>query len=435
MLVYKHIDDLLKLKLTKQSHKNILCECSSQVSKKCSKIKTGEYRNFLKIMSNNNGFYKCLHCKSCERTGALNGNNKYDIPQDLFDNIDSEFKSYLLGWIISDGTIYKNSFSISQNIKDIDIIIKLRDLICKDIPIKTINGNPNMIKITINSKRIQERLLDLLKLSKYGKKSKTVNFPDIREDLKIHCIRGIFDGDGYIRDFRKRQHPECGIASSSDSIKNSIKEYINLNCNISPGSIRYSGDNCLEFLNKIYHSESYNKPWLSMDRKYYLHETWRCYVPAIGGSNYNVRQFPTFKALRVDKRAVLPSKLRVSDSGYDITIIDKYKDTYKNTALYRTGIKVQISHGYYLDMAPRSSIVKTGYILSNSLAIIDRGYIGEIYVALTKIDENMPDLEFPCKICQLIPRPIIHIPIEEVFSEDDLFKTSRADSGFGSSGN
>ena len=88
--------------------------------------------------------------------------------------------------------------------------------------------------------------------------------------------------------------------------------------------------------------------------------------------------------------AVIPSRAHSLDSGYDLTIIDVVKD-YGKTKLYGTGIKIQPPEGIYFDMVARSSISKIGYILSNSVAIIDNQFRGELLVALTKIDDSKPN--------------------------------------------
>jgi dUTPase len=54
-------------------------------------------------------------------------------------------------------------------------------------------------------------------------------------------------------------------------------------------------------------------------------------------------------------------------------------------------------------------------------------------VALRKLDKNMPDIELPCKIAQLIPQKQIHMEIIEVDSLDEE-ETIRNEGGFGSSG-
>lgn len=133
-----------------------------------------------------------------------------------------------------------------------------------------------------------------------------------------------------------------------------------------------------------------------------------------------------FKKLRSD--AIIPSKADNLDSGYDVSILGVHKDM-GNTKLYSTGISVTPPKGYYLELVPRSSIVKYGYMLKNGVGIIDQTYTGEILVALIKVDSSAPDLEFPLKIVQLIPKEFHHFETEEV---DGLEKTNRGSGGFGS---
>jgi dUTP pyrophosphatase len=92
---------------------------------------------------------------------------------------------------------------------------------------------------------------------------------------------------------------------------------------------------------------------------------------------------------------------------------------------------VQPAFGWYFEVVPRSSIAKTGYMLANSVGVIDRGYVGEILVPLVKIDPNAPDIVLPARIAQLIPRPIISAQLELV---EEIASTPRGQGGFGSSG-
>lgn len=133
---------------------------------------------------------------------------------------------------------------------------------------------------------------------------------------------------------------------------------------------------------------------------------------------------------RIHEQAVLPSKSRISDSGYDVTLIN-IKKQIGNTILFGTGLIIEPPWGWYFDVVPRSSIIKTGYIMANSVGVIDRAYRGELMVPLIKIDESAPSLELPFRAAQLIPRPIVHFPIVESTA---LGATSRGAKGFGSSG-
>lgn len=132
----------------------------------------------------------------------------------------------------------------------------------------------------------------------------------------------------------------------------------------------------------------------------------------------------------VHPEARLPKKEHVSDSGYDLTLLYEKKRLGK-TILYGTGVIIEPPFGWYFDVVPRSSIIKHGYILANSVGVIDRSYRGEIFVPLIKIDESATDLELPARLVQLIPRPIVHFPVE---LRTSLTSTTRGSGGFGSTG-
>lgn len=132
-----------------------------------------------------------------------------------------------------------------------------------------------------------------------------------------------------------------------------------------------------------------------------------------------------YKLLKTD--AQVPVKANFNESGYDLTLLDIVKKV-NNVTLYGTGISVQPPQGWYFDLVPRSSIIKSGYMLANSVGIIDQDYTGEIMVPLIKIDDSLPDLTLPNKIVQLIPRKWYTVN----FVEDALEETKRGDGGFGS---
>lgn len=183
-----------------------------------------------------------------------------------------------------------------------------------------------------------------------------------------------------------------------------------------------SGTNALDLLGKLYDDVdqlNYNK---------------RCFdLWCRSGSSFFPKETPDdiFEWCKTREDAVAPSKERVSDSGFDLTIVDVVKKFHNKTTLYTTGIKVKPAFGWYLDVVPRSSIIKTGYMLANNVGVIDRAYTGEIMIALIKVDESAPDLELPCRIAQMIPRRIAHVNFKQV---DDIERTSRNEGGFGSTG-
>jgi len=142
----------------------------------------------------------------------------------------------------------------------------------------------------------------------------------------------------------------------------------------------------------------------------------------INAKNCNIRT--------VHSHAVVPSKVRLSDVGYDLTIISKVKDFNSVTALYDTGIQIQVPFGYYVEIVPRSSLSKSGYMLANSMGIVDNSYNGNLYVALTKVAPEVSEIEFPFKCCQLILRKQYFMDIKVQTEQLDM--THREDGGFGS---
>lgn len=144
-------------------------------------------------------------------------------------------------------------------------------------------------------------------------------------------------------------------------------------------------------------------------------------------------KLPLFRVVRVDSRAIVPSKKRASDVGYDLTLISKVKDIGNRTTLYDTGLIIQPPAGYYIEVVPRSSLSKSGYIQSNSFGIIDPNYLDTIKVPLTRVDDSLPELKLPFTGFQLIIRKPYHgLMVECLRSE--LMETSRDTGGFGSTG-
>jgi dUTP pyrophosphatase len=135
-----------------------------------------------------------------------------------------------------------------------------------------------------------------------------------------------------------------------------------------------------------------------------------------------------FKYILNDENAVAPHKAHGSDSGFDITIIKSVK-SFGNVTLYTSGVKVQPGTGFYFDLVPRSSISKLGYMMANSIGIIDQSYTGEVMVALIKIDPEAEDIKLPCRIAQLVPRPWLNVIGEPT---DSFEQTVRNEGGFGS---
>lgn len=356
--------------------------------------------------------------------GRNNPNTKYQLDDNLFKEIKTEDEAYLLGWIASDGSLCKNSISIAIHKKDRLILEKLRNIVCSDIPIK--DKTETIIYFDINSKNIVNDVCKWLNI-KPGKKSYIVDFPELEtDDLKWVFLRGFFDGDGFVSSISKTHtNPRCGITTTSKKMRDKIKDFCKIPCGEYDITLEWNSNNALDFLDKLYKNSKYR-----LNRKYDLYLDISTWVPSVSYSRYFKNEHCSWSKTRKD--AISPSKQRASDSGYDLVLLEKIK-TLGDVEFYDTGIKVKPNFGYYFTLVPRSSISKTGYMLANSIGIIDRTYLGNIMVALRKIDKNAPDLVLPQRLVQLIPNQIIHMELNEVDSFD-INESERGEGGFGSTG-
>lgn len=140
------------------------------------------------------------------------------------------------------------------------------------------------------------------------------------------------------------------------------------------------------------------------------------------------------KKLRED--AVIPKLAEDGSIGFDLTILERGKHLGGNTYVYHTGIAIEPPKGYYTEVVPRSSISKTGYILANSIGIVDNSYRGEVLVVLTKLPNGTyetPDIlaDGPIRIAQLIIRKEVKLGFELV---SELSETARGAGALGSTG-
>lgn len=140
---------------------------------------------------------------------------------------------------------------------------------------------------------------------------------------------------------------------------------------------------------------------------------------------------------RACPEAILPRKAHASDVGYDLTLLRVHKRFTSTCTLYDTGVRIcSMPPGMYAEIVPRSSLSKSGYMIANSIGIIDPSYKDNLYVALVKVDPDAPSLSLPFRGAQLIFRPQIHVAIHDIVDQDSpkTMLTARGTGGFGSTG-
>ena len=168
-----------------------------------------------------------FNIEKCEDSAV----RKYFYNQKYFENIDNEEKAYWLGFIMADGAITKsnkdgidNRLSIVLKSNDINHLKKFQKSIESNQPIKIKNVNSKghiseICELRFNSIKLCE---DLKKYGITSNKTGKEIIPDIKKDLIKYFIRGFFDGDGCLYQYKK--YLNVSICSASYNLISQIKD-------------------------------------------------------------------------------------------------------------------------------------------------------------------------------------------------------------------
>lgn len=123
-----------------------------------------------------------------------------------FDVIDSEKKSYLLGYFLADGYVDKTRVCLNSSIDDLEVLNLFRQEICPDRKIYNFEKASKLVKrkpqvtVRLTSSHMVNVLKDKYSIVQNKTKNKEFFFPfqTIPDALIRHFIRGFFDGDGSI---------------------------------------------------------------------------------------------------------------------------------------------------------------------------------------------------------------------------------------------
>jgi len=156
----------------------------------------------------------------------------YDVNSSYFDIIDSEDKAYWLGFLAADGCVTdKQTLELTLMAQDKSHIEKLRFSLESNHPIVDMPYK-NQSKIVIGRKDLCNGL------RRHGiveRKTFSIEYPDIPNEMDPHFIRGVFDGDGTWVILKRKNRPtnklRFSIASASLGFLETIKKKINTYCN------------------------------------------------------------------------------------------------------------------------------------------------------------------------------------------------------------
>ena len=145
------------------------------------------------------------------------------------------------------------------------------------------------------------------------------------------------------------------------------------------------------------------------------------------------------KVKKLNENAVIPFKTYEKDFCYDVVAVSE-EEVAPNVWKYGIGLAFQIDkeslfgHRYLnlsIDFRPRSSVWKTGMVLSNCVGTIDELYTGEVSAVFYHVFPNMERYKVGQRIGQI--KIGTTMPIEFVIV-DELDETERNSGSYGSTG-
>lgn len=146
------------------------------------------------------------------------------------------------------------------------------------------------------------------------------------------------------------------------------------------------------------------------------------------------------KIKKLHPNAVIPFKKHKEDFCLDCVAVS-CEEVAPNIYKYGLGFAIEIDRAsdealiedtlLSIDIRSRSSVWKTGMVLSNGSGTVDESYRGEVSAVFYHIMPNMPKYEIGDRICQLKIGCSIVIEFEET---ETLSETERGAGGYGSTG-
>lgn len=138
------------------------------------------------------------------------------------------------------------------------------------------------------------------------------------------------------------------------------------------------------------------------------------------------------KFKKLHKDAVSPKFAHKTDAGADLTAtsVDFSRE---GQVVYGTGLCVEIPEGMVGLLFPRSSVRNMNLTMSNSVGVIDSGYLGEIMVTFNFISRTPDNAIYNIgdRIGQLV---IVPVPFVQYIEVEELSETERNTGGHGSTG-
>lgn len=271
-----------------------------------------------------------------------NFHTTYTVDQAFFENINTEEKAYILGFIAADGHIDSKTYRLNIALADSDytILEKIRAAMQSTHPIKKgiVKSNPykksdnkylKQCSLSINGKKL---VTPLIRMGLSGKKTYTLDSSIVQyipKDLMRHFLRGYLDGDGNItwgKKYSSGYKYIVQVCGNEDFLLGSFQKFFPSNCALYKDKLSKQTyvwkiackSEVMRFLTYIYGNAT-----IYLNRKYniYRYAMWSCKTELIAGNSEFIKMMegqsaanPLVKCLRQVQRLA------------DETILNPYED-------------------------------------------------------------------------------------------------------------
>lgn len=240
-----------------------------------------EYRDNLEVtlrdITEKYGYKNSSFVKKCDVLNIPIRKYKYYFNRNAFENIVTEEDAYILGFILADAYISdtRNELKIKLSARDEDILVKINTYLKSSVPIKHMLHNETkneLVELSLASKTLIDNLHKYRLYS--GKSTKEYFYREIPNHLLRHYIRGIIDGDGYIR----LDTSQIGCCGSKDVIEQiifafknelhldiSVERYLKYDASSDIYRFWFCGEKARIIINYLYKDSN-----IYLDRKYNL---------------------------------------------------------------------------------------------------------------------------------------------------------------------
>lgn len=168
-------------------------------------------------------------------------------------------------------------------------------------------------------------------------------------------------------------------------------------------------------------------------KKQLLENVFKCFYDIFDGVIDRYNSWDIELPMKLDAGAQIPTYAHDSDACADIyaredTVIPAHSFSNKVSS----GLHIALPEGWQARLAPRSSIgSKTPLRMSNSMAIIDTAYTGDIIILYDNLSDSDYTIKAGDRIAQMWVEPVYRFKAKQV---DILPATERNSDGLGSTG-